>query len=58
MGIMKIFIRNMVCIRCKMVVKSQLKKLGLHYITVDLGEAEIFEEISIEQLNLLDVALR
>lgn len=41
-----------------MVVKSQLKKLGLHYITVDLGEAEIFEEISIEQLNLLDVALR
>jgi len=48
----------MVCIRCKMVVKSELKKLGLHYITVDLGEAEIFEEISTEQLNLLDVALR
>lgn len=41
-----------------MVVKSELKKLGLHYITVDLGEAEIFEEISTEQLNLLDVALR
>ncbi|TSA27785.1 MAG: AraC family transcriptional regulator [Bacteroidetes bacterium] len=48
----------MVCIRCKMVVKSELKKLGLHYITVDLGEAEIFEDISTEQLNLLDVALR
>jgi len=41
-----------------MVVKSELKKLGLHYITVDLGEAEIFEDISTEQLNLLDVALR
>lgn len=48
----------MVCIRCKMVVKSELKKLGLHYITVDLGEAEIFEDISTEQLNLLDIALR
>lgn len=55
---MKIYIKNMVCIRCKMVVKSELKKLGLHYITVDLGEAEIFEDISTEQLNLLDVALR
>lgn len=41
-----------------MVVKSELKKLGLHYITVDLGEAEIFEEISDEQLTLLDAALR
>jgi len=55
---LKIYIKNMVCIRCKMVVKSELKKLGLHYITVDLGEAEIFEDISTEQLNLLDVALR
>jgi AraC-like DNA-binding protein len=41
-----------------MVVKSELKKLGLHYITVDLGEAEIFEDISTEQQNLLDIALR
>lgn len=48
----------MVCIRCKMVVKSELRKLGLHYITVDLGEAEIFENISTEQLTILDAALR
>ena len=33
----------MVCIRCKMVVKSELEKLGLHYILVELGEAEITE---------------
>ena len=39
----------MVCIRCKMVVKEELKKLGLHYTTVELGEVEIMEGISVEQ---------
>lgn len=36
----------MVCIRCKMVVKDELTKLGLHYTTVELGEAQITENIS------------
>jgi AraC-like DNA-binding protein len=36
----------MVCIRCKMVVKDELTKLGLHHIVVDLGEVEIVENIS------------
>ena len=36
----------MVCIRCKMVVKDELEKLGLHYTTVELGEADILENIS------------
>lgn len=48
----------MVCIRCKMVVKSELEKLGLHYTMVELGEAEITENISAEQLHCLDVALK
>ena len=55
---MKIYIKNMVCIRCKMVVKSELKKLGLHYTTVELGEAEIMEEISAEQVDRLAIALK
>jgi AraC-like DNA-binding protein len=41
-----------------MVVKSELEKLGLHYITVDLGEAEIKEEITAEQLASLSIALK
>jgi len=48
----------MVCIRCKMVVKSELEKLGLHYVSVDLGETEIMEEISPEQLTRLSIALK
>ena len=41
-----------------MVVKSELEKLGLHYTTVELGEAEIREDISAEQLQLLGTALK
>ena len=55
---MKIFIKNMVCNRCKMTVKSELKNLGLHFIMVELGEAEIMEEISDEQLYHLNAALK
>jgi len=47
----------MVSIRCKMLVKSELDKLGLHYILVDLGEVEIMEDISAEQRDKLKIAL-
>jgi len=39
----------MVSIRCKMMVKDELRKLGLHYVIVDLGEVEIMEDITAEQ---------
>lgn len=48
----------MVCIRCKMVVKSELKKLGIHYTVVELGEAEVKDNVSTEQLDHLSVALK
>src|SRR5436190_5074601 len=54
---LKLYIKNMVCIRCKMVVKEELKKLGLHYVAVELGEAEIMEDLSIEQLDQFRDAL-
>jgi len=55
---MKIYIKYMVTIRCKMVVKSELEKLGLHYTTVDLGEAEVKDEISPEKIELLRIGLK
>ena len=48
----------MVCIRCKMVVKSELEKLGLHYSVVDFGEADIKENISLDQYEQLNTALK
>ncbi|MFM2363884.1 MAG: hypothetical protein RLZZ316_2786 [Bacteroidota bacterium] len=47
----------MVSIRCKMMVKAQLDKLGLRYGTVDLGEIEIFEQLSEELRQQLKQAL-
>ena len=47
----------MVSIRCKMVVKSELDRLGLHYGIVELGEVDIKEDISDEQRDLLRLAL-
>ncbi len=36
----------MVCIRCKMVVGDELTKLGLKYLSVELGEVDLEEDIS------------
>lgn len=47
----------MVSTRCKMVVKDELKKLGLHFMVVDLGEVEIMEEIGNETREILKKAL-
>ncbi len=43
--------------RCKVAVKEELKKLGLHFIVVDLGEVEIMEELSPDQRERLKSAL-
>ena len=40
-----------------MAVKDELKKLGLHYVIVDLGEVDIMENISGEQRQQLKTAL-
>jgi len=47
----------MVSARCKMAVKEELKKLGIHFIVVDLGEVEIMESISLERRELLKIGL-
>lgn len=55
---MKLYIKNMVCSRCKMVVKAELEKAGLHPLTVELGEVEINEKPEMETLHQLDISLQ
>ncbi len=43
----------MVSLRCKMMVKEELLKLGLHYVIVDLGMIEILENITEDQRAIL-----
>jgi AraC-like DNA-binding protein len=54
---MKLYIKYMVSLRCKLLVKAELKKLGLHFVFVDLGEVEIMENISAHQQQQLQIGL-
>jgi AraC-like DNA-binding protein len=47
----------MVSLRCKLLVKEELKNLGLHFVIVDLGMVEILEEITQTQIEQLKANL-
>ena len=47
----------MVSMRCKMLVKEELKKLGLHFILVDMGVVDIMEDITADQSEQIRIAL-
>ena len=55
---MKLYIKYMVSVRCKMQVQDKLDKLGLHYGQVDLGEVEFKQDISPEQHEQLQQELQ
>lgn len=53
-----LYIKNMVCNRCVMVVKQELERHGLHPTKVSLGEVVIEEgELTDDQQNKLDASL-
>jgi AraC-like DNA-binding protein len=54
---MKLFIKYMVSIRCKMVVKAELDKLGIHFGVVDLGEVHIKGKLTSKQREQLSIGL-
>lgn len=54
---MKLYIKYMVSLRCKMLVQEELKKLGMKYVVVDLGVVDFLEEITEEKREQLKVNL-
>jgi len=54
---MYLYIKYMVSLRCKMLVKAELQKLGLKCIVVDLGMVEIVEDTTELQREQLSKAL-
>ncbi len=54
---MKLYIRNMVDDKCRMMVIDELQKLGIKYTSVELGEINLLETISTLQRILLNAAL-
>jgi hypothetical protein len=55
--IMKLYIKNMVCSRCKTIVESELDKLGILYVSVDIGEVTIRKKLTSVQHHLLHLSL-
>jgi AraC-like DNA-binding protein len=54
---MEFYIKYMVSLRCKMIVKDALKNLGLQYTSLDLGMVDILEEITEEQREQFKLTL-
>jgi len=55
---LKLYIKYMVSLRCKMVVKDELRKLGISYSSITLGQVELAEEISRSQMENIRTALK
>jgi AraC-like DNA-binding protein len=47
----------MVSLRCKMIVKQQLNKIGIKSKAIDLGSVEIFDAITTHQHDQLQISL-
>jgi AraC-like DNA-binding protein len=54
---MRLYIKYMVSLRCKMIVRDELEKLGLRYVSLDLGMVEVLEDITAAQREQLGIAL-
>jgi AraC-like DNA-binding protein len=54
---MKLYIKNMVSHRCKMVVRSELEKMKLKHTIIELGEVEIMENLSTPKRDQLKASL-
>ncbi len=52
-----LFIKNMVCNRCIMVVQNELDKLSLNVKNIKIGEVTLNTELTAEEKNKLDNAL-
>ncbi|WP_412850862.1 helix-turn-helix domain-containing protein [Chryseobacterium sp. PMSZPI] len=50
---MKLYIKYMVSLRCKIVVQQELERLGIKNSVVDLGTVELLDNISSEQKQAL-----
>jgi AraC-like DNA-binding protein len=48
----------MVSLRCKLLVKEELEKLGLHYVVLELGVVDVLEDISPTQREELKLNLQ
>lgn len=54
---MKLYIKYMVSLRCRLLVKEELNKMGIQFVVVELGMVEILEDITPGQREALRLNL-
>jgi copper chaperone CopZ len=55
---MKVYIKNMACECCIAFVQDELEKLDIEVKAIDIGEATLQEDISKEQTEELNTAIK
>jgi len=55
---MKLYIRNMACESCKILVQEELKKLGAEPVKVELGEAEVKKKLSDKEQKQFNASIK
>ena len=55
---MNIYIKNMVCVRCKMAVQVVLEKLNIDYREIEIGKVTLSKQLDSEQQKRLNEALQ
>ena len=55
---MKIYVKNMACESCKVVVKEVLDELDITVVKVELGEIETREDISDDEKKKLNSKIK
>lgn len=55
---MTIYIKNMVCVRCKMIVQSILDGLAIDYTVIELGRVKLVKALTHDQEKKLNDLLR
>ena len=55
---MKVKLKNMVCDRCKSVLKHELDKAGISVLSIELGELIVMDETSVSQGVLKEIIER
>lgn len=55
---MKLYIKNMACESCKLVVKDALEELDISPVKVELGEIEVREDLSDDEKRMLNSKIK
>ena len=55
---MTIYIKNMVCLRCKLAVQGVLEKLNIEFLSIELGKVKLATDLNVAETEKLNAELK